>query len=100
MNKERLMKVLLAPMRTEKTHRIADDNNQITFKVLADASKREIQAAVEMLFDVNVVGVQVVNVRGKYVRHGRLEGYKKNWRKAYVRLAPGQDIDFAVGDTA
>jgi len=100
MNKERLMKILLAPMRTEKTHRIADSNNQITFKVVSDATKKEIKDAVEMLFEVSVVGVQVTNVRGKSIRQGRMEGYRKNWRKAYVRLAPGQDIDFAIGDKA
>ncbi len=100
MNEERLTKILLAPMRTEKTHRIADKSNQIAFKVLTTATKREIRKAVEKLFKVTVTNVQVINVRGKYMRHGQLDGYTKDWKKAYVRLAPGQDIDFAVGESA
>jgi len=100
MNKERLMKILLAPMRTEKTHRIADESNQITFKVKTDATKVEVRKAVEMLFDVKVDSVQVVNCRGKKVRMGRSMGMTKNWKKAYVKLAAGHDIDFASAEGA
>jgi len=100
MNKERLMKVLLAPLRTEKTHRVADQSNQITFKVLPGATKIEVRQAVEMLFNVKVDSVKTLNVRGKKTRQGRNVGMTKNWKKAYVKLAPGHDIDFAVAEGA
>jgi len=100
MNQERLLKIILAPIRTEKSHRIADAHNQVTFKVLPGATKTEIKKAVKMLFEVDVVSVQVINCRGKRTRMGKNEGWKSNWRKALVRLAPGQDIDFAGGETA
>ncbi len=100
MNEERLLKILLAPIRTEKSHRIADANNQITFKVLPGSTKREIKQAIKLLFNVDVVSIQVINCRGKRARFGKSEGWKSDWRKALVRLAPGQDIDFASGDSA
>lgn len=99
MNQERLMKVILAPLHTEKSHRLADANNQITFKVLPNATKAEIKNAVKLLFEVDVVGVQVINCRGKRTRFGRTEGWKSNWKKALVKLAPGQDIQFSGGET-
>jgi len=92
---ERLMQVLLAPIISEKATRMAETDNQVAFRVLPDATKTEIAAAVESLFKVDVEAVQVVNVRGKMKRTGKLEGKRNNWKKAYVRLAEGNDIDFA-----
>jgi len=92
---ERLMQVLLAPIVSEKATRMAENDNQVAFRVLGDATKTEIAAAVESLFKVDVEAVQVVNVRGKMKRTGKLEGKRSNWKKAYVRLAEGNDIDFA-----
>ncbi len=95
MNPERLMNVLLAPHVTEKSTNAAEQANQVVFQVAPDATKAEIRAAVEMLFDVNVEGVQVVNVKGKTKRTQTGLGRRKNWKKAYVRLQAGQDINFA-----
>ena len=97
MNSERLMKVLLGPVVSEKSSIAADANNQYTFKVATDASKREITRAVEKMFDVKVDRVQVVNIKGKKKRFGAIQGRRSDWRKAYVRLKPGSDIDFASG---
>ena len=97
MNKERLMKILLGPVMSEKSANAADSARQFTFKVATDASKPEIAAAVEMLFDVNVEKVQTVNVKGKRKRFGQIQGKRKDWKKAIVRLAEGQDIDFGAG---
>ncbi len=98
MNKERLMKILLAPLRTEKTHRVADQSNQIAFKIVPGATKVEVKHAVEMLFSVKVDSVRTLNMRGKQTRQGKSVGMTKNWKKAYVTLAPGHDIDFAVAE--
>lgn len=97
MNKERLMKVLLGPVVSEKSTLGAEATGQYAFRVLGDATKREIGRAVELLFEVEVTGVQVVNVKGKRKRFGRMQGRRQDWRKAYVRLKPGQNIDFGVG---
>lgn len=94
MNAERLYKVLLAPHVSEKTARLADGSNQYGFKVLPDATKPEIKAAVEQLFDVKVEEVRTLNVRGKVKRTQRGLSQRKSWKKAYVRLADGQEIDF------
>lgn len=94
MNKERIFKVLLKPLVTEKTAGMAEANNQVAFRVDTAANKREIKAAVEQLFDVNVVAVRVVSVLGKTKRTRTGLGKCSDWKKAYVRLAPGQDIDF------
>lgn len=94
MNKERLLKVVLSPCVTDKSYRVAEAGNQVVFKVARDASKPEIKAAVEMLFEVNVEAVRVLNVKGKKRRFGRIEGRTKDWKKAFVRLAEGQDINF------
>jgi large subunit ribosomal protein L23 len=94
MNTERLMKILLAPVISEKSTRLADANRQFVFKVLPDASKPEIRKAVELMFDVKVSGVQVANMLGKTKRHGNREGKRADWKKAYVTLAEGHDIDF------
>ena len=94
MSQERLMKVLLAPMVSEKTARLADRNRQYAFKVVSNATKPEIREAVEMLFDVKVTGVQVSNVRGKTKRFGQTFGKRSDWKKAFVTLAEGNDINF------
>jgi large subunit ribosomal protein L23 len=97
MNDERLMKVLLAPIVSEKTTRASDLVGQYGFRVAPDATKREIARAVELLFAVKVDQVQVLNVKGKKKRFGQRLGKRNDWRKAYVRLKPGQDIDFGGG---
>ncbi|MES9940900.1 MAG: 50S ribosomal protein L23 [Candidatus Thiodiazotropha sp. 6PLUC2] len=97
MNNERLMKVLLSPLVSEKSSIIADQNAQYTFRVTTDATKREIAKAVEKLFEVEVERVQVVNVKGKQKRFGAINGKRSDWKKAYVRLKAGSEIDFAAG---
>ncbi|MCU7842658.1 MAG: 50S ribosomal protein L23 [Candidatus Thiodiazotropha sp. (ex Monitilora ramsayi)] len=97
MNNERLMNVLLSPLVSEKSSVIADANQQYTFRVTTDATKREIAKAVEKLFEVQVDSVQVVNVKGKRKRFGAVQGKRSDWKKAYVRLKPGSEIDFAAG---
>lgn len=94
MNQQRLMKVLLAPHISEKSSLAADDSDQHVFRVVADATKIEIKHAVEQLFSVKVVTVRTVNVKGKSKRFGARLGSRSNWKKAYVRLVPGDDIDF------
>ena len=96
MNKERIFKVLVQPLVTEKTAILADTSNQVAFKVATSANKREIKAAVEQLFEVDVVAVRVVSVLGKTKRTRNGLGKCSDWKKAYVRLAPGQDIDFTT----
>jgi len=94
MNQERLMKILLAPHVSEKTAAAADANNQVAFKVTKDATKPEIKSAVEMLFNVKVKAVTVVNMKGKRKRFGVIRGQRSDWRKAYVTLEAGHQIDF------
>ena len=95
MNDERLMSILIAPHISEKSTRVADGSNQITFRVRTDARKPEIQQAVEKMFNVEVESVSVLNVKGKNKKvQGRNRGRRSDWRKAYVRLKPGHDIDF------
>ena len=94
MNIERLHQVLRRPIVSEKSTNAADSGQQVVFEVLTDATKNEIKTAVEGLFDVSVEGVQVINVRGKVKRFGKTPGKRTNWKKAYVRLAEGDDIDF------
>ena len=95
---ERLMQVLLAPQISEKATYIADKNEQIVFRVASDATKPEVKAAVELLFKVEVRAVQVANVKGKEKRFGKMIGRRKGWKKAYVCLKPGQEINFAAGE--
>ena len=97
-SQERLMKVLLAPQISEKATYVADKFEQVVFRVLPDATKPEIKAAVEFMFKVVVDSVQVANVRGKEKRSGRFVGRRNNWKKAYVCLASGQEINFAVSE--
>ncbi|OZG70909.1 50S ribosomal protein L23 [Hahella sp. CCB-MM4] len=94
MNQERLYKVLLGPHISEKATLLAEINNQVVFRVAPDAKKPEIKKAVESLFDVKVESVQVVNIKGKTKRTMRGLGKRNDVRKAYVRLAAGQSIDF------
>ncbi len=94
MSKERLMKVLLAPHVSEKAAIAADENRQFVFKVLPEANKSEIKEAVELLFEVKVDGVQVSNVKGKQKRFGQIQGRRASWKKAYVTLQEGHDIEF------
>ena len=94
MNPERVFKVLLAPHISEKSTMASEQSNQYVFKVALDASKFEIRKAVEQLWDVKVTSVQTSIVKGKKKRFGRLEGRRSNWKKAYVSLADGQELDF------
>lgn len=96
-SQERLLKVILSPVISEKSTRVADKLNQVVFKVLSDATKPEIAAAVASLFKVEVVGVQVANVKGKTKRAGRVSGRRKDWKKAYVSIKPGQELDLTAG---
>ncbi len=97
MSNERLMKILLGPLMSEKSANAADNARQFTFKVTTDATKPEIAAAVELLFEVKVDKVQTIKVKGKRKRFGQIQGKRKDWKKAIVRLAEGQDIDFGAG---
>ena len=97
MNPERLQQIILSPVISEKSTSAADLSNQVVFEVLSDATKNEVREAVEKQFSVSVEGVQVMNVRGKVKRFGKTPGKRRNWKKAYVRLAEGQDIDFMGG---
>ncbi|HEY8084143.1 MAG TPA: 50S ribosomal protein L23 [Methylophilaceae bacterium] len=97
-SQERLLQVILAPQITEKATRLADDHQQIAFKVRTDATKLEIKGAVELLFKVEVNTVSVINVKGKTKRFGRSMGSRQDWKKAYVSLKPGQEINFAAGE--
>ena len=97
-SQERLMQVLLAPQISEKATYLADRNSQIVFKVDSTATKPEVKAAVELLFKVEVSGVQIANVKGKVKRFGKTIGRRKGWKKAYVCLKPGQEINFAAGE--
>lgn len=92
---ERLMQVVLAPVISEKGTFVADKHNQVVFRVVPDATKPEIKAAIEFMFKVQVDSVQVVNVRGKSKRFGQFIGRRRHWKKAYVCLKEGQEINFA-----
>ena len=96
-HQERLMTVLKGPHLSEKSH-IAAEQNQIVFKVRTDATKPEIKAAVELMFEVQVDSVKVINYPGKIKRHGTSAGRRASWKKAYVRLAEGSQIDFLGGE--
>ena len=89
----RLMQVLIAPIVSEKATMIAERSNSVTFKVLQDATKLEIKAAVELMFKVEVKGVSVLNTKGKHKRFGKSMGKRASVRKAYVTLMPGQELN-------
>jgi large subunit ribosomal protein L23 len=93
---DRLMTVVLAPVVSEKSTMVADKNRQYVFRVADHATKPEIKAAVELMFKTKVDSVTVLNVHGKERRFGRTVGRRRNWKKAYVRLAAGQEINFAA----
>ncbi len=97
-NQERLMGVLLGPHVSEKSTRLGDSDNQVVFKVRTDSTKAEVRRAVELMFEVQVTGVQMVNCRGKVKRFGSTIGRRRHWKKAYVTLAEGHDIDFLGTD--
>jgi large subunit ribosomal protein L23 len=96
-HQERLMTVLLGPHLSEKSH-LATEQNQYVFKVRRDATKKEIKQAVELLFEVSVTGVRVMNYPGKTKRYGLSRGRRSDWKKAYVRLAEGNHIEFLEAD--
>ncbi|MGD8177369.1 50S ribosomal protein L23 [Marinimicrobium sp. ARAG 43.8] len=98
MNQERIYKVLLGPVVSEKSAMAGEEGNQVVFKVASDANKLEIKTAVQALFDVKVESVRVLNVKGKTRRTRFGIGRRSDWKKAYVRLEQGQDIDFAVAE--
>ena len=95
---ERLISILLVPHVSEKSARISEKNGQYVFRVRRDASKPEIRAAVELMFSVEVDAVQVVNVAGKQKRFGAMMGRRSDWKKAYVSLKAGQEINFAASE--
>jgi large subunit ribosomal protein L23 len=95
-HQERLMTVIRGPHLSEKSH-LAAESNQVVLKVRTDATKKEIRQAVELLFEVEVDGVSVVNVKGKEKRFGQTRGRRNNWKKAYVRLAEGSNIESLLG---
>ncbi|MHB1233873.1 MAG: 50S ribosomal protein L23 [Burkholderiales bacterium] len=94
MNPERLMQIILAPVISEKSTLVGDLHNQVPFRVLASATKPEIKAAAELMFGKKVMAVNVTNVKGKAKRHGRFQGRRRDWKKAYVCFEPGTEINF------
>ena len=100
MNQERLLQVLLAPQISEKATYVAEKRNQVIFRVASDATKPEIKAAVELLFKVEVDSVQVSNVKGMVKRFRGAAGRRKGWKKAFVGLKAGQEINFVEGGNA
>ncbi len=93
---ERLITLLRAPHISEKSSRVADKYNQVVFQVVCDATKSEIKQAVELMFNVQVTAVRTLNVKGKRKRFGGRLGKRMDWKKAYVSLAEGQEINFAA----
>jgi large subunit ribosomal protein L23 len=100
MSRESLMNVLVGPHVSEKSARVSEGANQFVFRVRRDATKPDIKAAVELMFEVKVAEVNVVNVAGKRKRFGQRPGRRQDFKKAYVRLAPGQKIDALTGTEA
>ncbi len=94
MNEQRLMQVILRPHVSEKATTVAEKNSQVVFRVASDATKSEVAKAVELMFEVKVKGVQIANVKGKTRNFRQIPGRRPNWKKAYVSLAEGHDIDF------
>jgi large subunit ribosomal protein L23 len=96
MRKIDLMGIIEAPVVSEKCTLEAEKNNRVVFKVKKAASKQQVKRAVELLFKVEVASVHVLNVKGKDKRFGKFLGSRSDWKKAYIKLKPGFDIDFAV----
>lgn len=94
MTEERLYQVILGPHVSSKAYELADQDRQVVFKVATNAKKLEVKKAVEKLFEVQVEDVKTVNVKGKKRRFGRIQGQTKDWKKAYVKLKEGFDINF------
>lgn len=94
MNQERVYQVLLGPHVSEKSTIVADEGNQVVLRIAKSATKLEVKRAVEQLFEVRVRDVRVTNVKGKQKGFGRIRGRRPDWKKAYVSLEPGQDLDF------
>lgn len=99
LNPEKLMHVLLGPQVSEKATRMSDLHNQVVFRVRRDADKDLVRRAVEKMFEVKVIDVQILNVRGKNKRFAQRAGQRSSWKKAYVRLAAGSTISF-MGEKA
>ena len=99
MNTQRLTNIIVSPRISEKATTRADIDNQHVFSVLKDATKPEIKKAVELMFDVKVKSVRLMNVQGKLTRVGRTFGKRKDWKKAYVRLQEGFDINYGEDET-
>jgi large subunit ribosomal protein L23 len=97
MNDERALTILLKPHISEKSSQASGAYRLYAFKVIKDASKPEVKAAVEQLFKVNVRSVRILNVKSKPARFGRIQGRHKSWKKAYVALSIDQEIDIATG---
>ena len=98
MNQERLFQILVGPHTSEKATIIADLSNQYVFKVAIDASKLEVKKSVEQLFSVKVANVNTLRVKGKVKRNKNGYSTRSTWKKAYVKLEQGHDIDFALAD--
>jgi large subunit ribosomal protein L23 len=98
MKEERLLQVILAPVISEKATMLADKSEQVIFRVATTATKPEIKAAVELLFKVQVKAVTVLNVKGKSKRFSRFNGTRASWKKAFVCLQSGQELNFAAGE--
>ena len=91
---DKALQSVLAPQITEKATMVADKYNQVVFKVTAEATKAEIKSAIETMFKVEVSAVNLLNMNGKIKRAGRAFGKRADWKKAYVSLKPGQEINF------
>ncbi len=96
MNRHYLMRILQSPIVSEKSTTVADKHKQFVFEVVETATKRQIKAAVEVMFNVKVDWVNVLNVKGKTKRFGKFTGKRSDWKKAYVKLKPGFDIDLSA----
>jgi large subunit ribosomal protein L23 len=95
-NNYQLASVLQAPVISEKSTIAAEKDKRFVFKVLKNATKKQVKSAVEVMFNVEVDSVHVLNVKGKQKRFGRSLGQRSDWKKAYVKLKPGHDIDFSA----
>lgn len=98
MNQERLLRLLISPLMTEKAYSLNGEAQQVVFKVAKDANKCEIKQAVEFVFGVKVDSVRTLNVKGKSRRFGKIQGRTQNWKKAYVRLQKDSKIDFGLAE--
>ena len=91
---DKSLRAVLAPQVTEKATMIADKHNQVAFKVTKDATKKEVKEAIELMFKVEVTAVNILNVNGKTKRAGKLMGKRNDWKKAYISIKTGQEINF------